>query len=92
MNKIKHEIDQRLRYSIENANNISLCLRQFQITQKIDKEFDKQNFLTSFIRKIFYFPINTLYFLKRLRIYREYQWTLKEIEVLKKELEEIKKK
>ncbi len=91
MNKFKHEINERLRCSMEHANNIFLCLKQIEITQKIDKEFEKQNLLTSLISKIYYSPIKFVYFLKRIKIYREYQWTLKEIEILKKELEQLNK-
>ena len=76
---------------MEHANNIFLCLKQIEITQKIDKEFEKQNFLTSLISKIYYLPIKFVFFLKRIKIYREYQWTLKEIEILKKELEQLNK-
>ena len=76
---------------MEHANNIFLCLKQIEITQKIDKEFEKQNLLTSLISKIYYLPIKFVYFLKRIKIYREYQWTLKEIEILKKELEQLNK-
>ncbi len=76
---------------MEHANNIFLCLKQIEITQKIDKEFEKQNLLTSLISKIYYLPIKFVFFLKRIKIYREYQWTLKEIEILKKELEQLNK-
>ena len=92
MSKFKYEIDQRLRYSLEHANHISLCLKHFEITKKIDREFDKQNFFISFLKNFFNLPINILYFFKRLKIYGEYQWTLKEIEILKKEIEEYNKK
>ena len=90
MNKFKHEINERLRCSMEHDNNISMS-KQIEITQKIDKEFEKQNILTSLISKIYYLPIKFVYFLKRIKIYREYQWTLKEIEILKKELEQLNK-
>tara|TARA_B100000989_G_scaffold201200_1_gene152187 strand:- start:211 stop:489 length:279 start_codon:yes stop_codon:yes gene_type:complete len=91
MSKIKNEIDQRLRYSIDHANNIFLCLKQIEITEKTNEEFNKSNFLSSLIYKIYYLPINVLVFLKRVKIYREYQWTLKEIEILKKELDYLNK-
>ena len=65
MNKFKHEINERLRCSMEHANNIFLCLKQIEITQKIDKEFEKQNLLTSLISKIYYLPIKFVFFFKK---------------------------
>ena len=66
-------------------------LKHFELTDRVERELNKQKPFTSLIRRIYYLPLNILKYYKKKQLINEYEWTLKEIEILEKELKNFQK-
>ena len=81
-----YELNERLSYSKEWAFYFSNRLKHFEITEKIHQEIYKQNPFLSIFNKFYYLPTILLRYFKKIKLLTDYNWTLKEIEILEKEL------
>lgn len=87
----RYQLEERLVYSKEWAINFSNKLKHFELTDRVERELNKQKPFTSSIRRIYYLPLNILKYYKKKQLINEYEWTLKEIEILEKELKNFQK-
>ena len=87
MNKNYFELKDRLKFQTEWANYFSSYFNHLRITQKVSSELRKEHPLLYVIMDIYYLPINFLRFLNKLRMIYNFNSCIKEIDVLKKELE-----
>ena len=90
----KHQFKSSLKARLEWYENwlrdFLDCYMHDEITNKVYEKFYSKMPTLSFILKIYYLPTNIInYILKVKKIY-DYNWCLKEIEVLEKEIYEDK--
>jgi len=89
---IKNNFNHLLKKWLENrhewANYFSLCLKHTEITDKVSREFYKDRFFLSLVLKLYFIPLNLYKYFFRVRIQHSYNKCQKEIEVLRKEIEE----
>ena len=87
----KIQLQERLSYSKEWAFYISSKIKHFEWSNKIEIEIYKKKPISYFLRKIYFLPLNLLKFYKTYKLANDYEWTLKEIEVIEKELKNLEK-
>ena len=89
---IKNNFNHLLKKWLENrnewANYFSLCLKHTEITDKVSREFYKDRFFLSLVLKLYFIPLNLYKYFSRVRMQHSYNKCQKEIEVLRKEIEE----
>jgi|TARA_Y100000310_G_scaffold277043_1_gene294595 hypothetical protein len=79
---------ERLRYQEEWLQNFLIHKKHKDIDAEAKKKYYEKRPFLSFFLKIYFFPINFLSFVFRLRGMYFYEKCKREIEVLKKELEQ----
>lgn len=91
-NIIKNKIKDRLKYCVEWENAINIYFANQEILKKAnDKYYDSRPIL-KLLLEIYFIPTSLVKFLKYLRITHEYKKNKIEIEVLKKELNDVTNK
>ena len=90
--RFKSSLKERLEYHENWIRDFLDCYKHEEITNKVSDKFYGKIPTLKFILKIYYLPIDIInYILKVKRIY-DYNWCLKEIEVLKREINEDQNK
>ena len=87
-----HSFKNYLKDRLENRKSWSsyflYCLKHWEISDKVSREYFKAKTLLSIILKTYYLPTNIVKFFYRIRTWHYYLKTEIEIDVLSKELEE----
>jgi len=71
----------------EWIKEIEIYFRFRELREKAEKETFKKNLIIYLIYKVINLPINTLNFLSKIKQYSDYNKTLKEIEVIREEMD-----
>ena len=71
----------------EWIREIEIFFRFRELREKAEKETFKKNLIIYLIYKVINLPINTLNFLSKIKQYSDYNKTLKEIEVIREEMD-----
>ena len=90
-NKSHRVLKERLQDRKEWVEYFSECLLHHNINDKVTNEFYKERPLLSLIFMIYFLPINLIKYLSKLRISHYHNKCKKEVEILKRELEESEK-
>ena len=83
-------LNERLVYSKEWAFYFANRLKHFEINEKIQEKIYRQKPFFSIFKKFYYMPITSLRYFKKIKVLNDYNWTLKEIEILEEELKNHK--
>ena len=86
-----YSIKERIQNRKEWVNYFSECLLHHNINDKVTNEFYKERPILSFIFMIYFLPINLAKYLSKLKISHYHNKCKKEVEILKRELEESEK-
>ena len=89
-NNFRYELNERLTYSKEWAFYFANRLKHFEINEKIQEKIYRQKPFFSIFKKFYYLPIISLRYFKKIKVLNDYNWTLKEIEILEEELKNHK--
>lgn len=81
-----YQLRQRLIYANEYSNDMHNWLLRFQFSQKVEKEFHKDKIILSLIIKIINLPSEMLRSFRYWKGVYYYNRSIKEIEIIKKEL------
>jgi hypothetical protein len=84
-------LKERLENKKEWADHFLLCLKSWEINEKVSDEYYKDKTLLSFILKLYFIPLNILQSFYQIRTLHYYLKTQTEIEVIKKEIESSNK-
>ena len=85
-NKIGEILKERLENRLEWREYYQHILAHKEISKKVKKEFYKDKPLINFVLKLYFLPLNFFKYLSHLKAWHYYQMMDKEIEVLKKEM------
>ena len=91
LNKSDRVLKERLQDRKEWVEYFSECLLHHNINDKVTNEFYKERPFLSLIFIIYFLPINLTKYLSKLKIYNYHNKFKKEVEILKRELEESEK-
>ncbi len=87
---IYYALRERLQFTERWAKNFLEYEKHREISDKASKELSRNNLFLSLLTKIYYLPTNTLRFLSKIGDYYKYRRCLKEIEILREELNNYK--
>ena len=86
-NYFKHELKERLSNRLEWVSYFESYLKHQEISEKVSEEFYKNKTFLSIVLKFYFLPLNLINYYNKIKTWHYYSKFLKEIEVLKKELE-----
>jgi len=90
-NNFNYSLKERLQCRQEWLHHCSEYLLHKDITDRTEREFYRKQPCLSFILKIYFMPLNLIKYFSRIRQIHYYNKIQKEVEILKKEMEENEK-
>ena len=90
-NNFNYSLKERLQCRQEWLHHCSEYLLHKDITDRTEREFYRKQPCLSFILKLYFMPLNLIKYFSRIRQIHYYNKIQKEVEILKKEMEENEK-
>ena len=87
MNNRDNILKERLKYQENWVNYYQWYIAHSDISEKVSEELKREQPLLSLIINFYYLPINILKYFRKIRAIYDFNKCVKEIDVLKKELE-----
>ena len=89
--KFNHSLKERLENRIEWLDFYKFQLQHKEVSDKVKKEYYLDKPLLKLTLSFYFLPINLFKYFSKLRIWHYYQKCHKEVEVLRREIEENEK-
>ena len=89
--KFNHSLKERLENRIEWLDFYKFQLQHKEVSDKVKKEYYLDKPLLKLTLSFYFLPINLFKYFSKLRIWHYYQKCQKEVEVLRREIEENEK-
>ena len=90
-NNFNYSLKERLQCRQEWLHHCSEYLFHKDISDRTEREFYREQPCLSFILKLYFMPLNLIKYFSRIRQIHYYNKIQKEVEILKKEMEENEK-
>ena len=90
-NKFSYSLKERLENRMEWLDFYQFQLKHKEVSDKVKKEYYLDKPLLKFTLSFYFLPINLFKYFSKLRIWHYYQKCQKEVEVLRREIEENEK-
>ena len=87
-NKFSHILKERLENRLEWREYYEYILTHKELSKKAKKEFYKEKPLINLVLKLYFLPLNLFSYLLYLKTWHYYEMASKEIEMLKKEMDD----